>query len=600
MTSRRPRPARSGVPRTEARSRAAASSAVDLAFSARFPGAGSRAQAAADDQWRMPHRTTSGTSGRRRRPADSIPRADAVRGHRVRAMAARTAIGLLAAIGLPLLAGSAPAWAASTPTFYTNASPSTLVGLQVFDHTNLGGVSPTGTITFRLYGPGDTSCSSPVFTTTTTVSGTGSDDSSAYATRSAGTYNWIAAYSGDANNNPVSTPCGSPSQAVVVSKSMPVASVAAATAGGGAIHATATISGGFAPATGPLTFIVTGPNDQFCGGAPVYTQTVAVNGAGTYDSGSYTPTAAGTYTFRIRYDGDTNNYGVGPTACLDSGASVTVTQDQNSQQAALTNPTNGGVKDTTSPFTWTAGAGAQNYTLWIGTTSGGRDLVNAAVPASTLSYDASILPTGRTLYARLWTMTNGSWLTHEDIAFTASGGAVFTSPSSGQSGFPASALTWSAVPASQRYALWVGTTPGGYDLTAIQLGPATTSYNPILPVGVKLYARVWTMAGGAWVRYHDVSFTAGQGAAFTGLANGQTGVDPNRTITWSGVGGSDNYALWVGTTPGGYDVTAVLLPGTATSYAPASLPSGTRLCARVWTMLGGAWVRYHDVAFTTA
>ncbi len=246
---------------------------------------------------------------------------------RVRTLAVR-ALSLASVAWLALLLGPSPAAARSTPTLLTNASPSTLVGLQVFDHTNLGGVSPTGTITFRLYGPGDTSCSSPVFTTTTTVSGTGSDDSSAYATRSAGTYNWIAAYSGDANNNPVSTPCGSPSQAVVVSKSMPVASVAAATAGGGAIHATATISGGFAPATGPLTFIVTGPNDQFCGGAPVYTQTVAVNGAGTYDSGSYTPTAAGTYTFRIRYDGDTNNYGVGPTACLDSGASVTVSASQ--------------------------------------------------------------------------------------------------------------------------------------------------------------------------------------------------------------------------------------------------------------------------------
>ena len=59
-----------------------------------------------------------------------------------------------------------------------------------------------------------------------------------------------------------------------------------------------------------------------------YTQTVPVNGAGSYDSGSFTPTVAGTYTYRIRYSGDTDNYGVGVTSCLNQGDSITITPGQ--------------------------------------------------------------------------------------------------------------------------------------------------------------------------------------------------------------------------------------------------------------------------------
>ncbi len=67
---------------------------------------------------------------------------------------------------------------------------------------------------------------------------------------------------------------------------------------------------------------------MFCSGPVFYTQTVPVNGAGSYDSGSFTPTVAGTYTYRIRYSGDTDNYGVGITSCLNQGDSITIAPGQ--------------------------------------------------------------------------------------------------------------------------------------------------------------------------------------------------------------------------------------------------------------------------------
>ncbi len=87
--------------------------------------------------------------------------------------------------------------------------------MVISDKANVtGGNSPTGTVTFALYGPGDTSC-----TGTNLAAGhsgfanvpltCGSATSAAFTTTQVGTYNWTASYSGDANNNPAVSACGS-------------------------------------------------------------------------------------------------------------------------------------------------------------------------------------------------------------------------------------------------------------------------------------------------------------------------------------------------------------------------------------------------------
>ena len=72
-----------------------------------------------------------------------------------------------------------------------------------------GGFNPTGTVTFKLFAPGDDTCSTnPVYTDAdatdpydTSTSGGG------YVSLVAGTYRWTADYAGDANNDPVSSGC---------------------------------------------------------------------------------------------------------------------------------------------------------------------------------------------------------------------------------------------------------------------------------------------------------------------------------------------------------------------------------------------------------
>jgi len=63
-------------------------------------------------------------------------------------------------------------------------------------------------VTFQLFAPDDPTCTTPIATETSPVSG-GSASSGNVAAGAAGTYQWVATYSGDATTNPVTAPCGS-------------------------------------------------------------------------------------------------------------------------------------------------------------------------------------------------------------------------------------------------------------------------------------------------------------------------------------------------------------------------------------------------------
>jgi hypothetical protein len=180
-----------------------------------------------------------------------------------------------------------PGLAVNAPTVSITASGSNEVGSPIFANSNLnGGANPTGTITFDLFSPGDTSCTTPIFTSTVPVNGNGSYNSQTTTTAQAGTYRWQARYSGDAGNTPAGpTACSDPAATVVVSKASTVLDTVASgpIALGGQIHDTATLAGGLDP-TGTITFFVYSPTDQFCSEPPLASSTAAVNGNGTYRS----------------------------------------------------------------------------------------------------------------------------------------------------------------------------------------------------------------------------------------------------------------------------------------------------------------------------
>jgi hypothetical protein len=213
-----------------------------------------------------------------------------------------------------------------TPTMATQASASVAAGGMITDTATLsGGVAPTGSITFSLFGPNDATCTAAaVFTSTKAVAGNGVISSDPFTTAVAGTFNWVAAYSGDANNLAATAACGAANESVVVTTARPrlVTQSSGLVAAGGGISDTATLAGGAAP-TGTVTFSLFGPNDLTCSATPTFTSTKPVSGNGSVTSGTFTRTAAGAYNWVAAYRGDANNQAV-TGACGDANESVSV------------------------------------------------------------------------------------------------------------------------------------------------------------------------------------------------------------------------------------------------------------------------------------
>ncbi len=209
----------------------------------------------------------------------------------------------------------------------TTASASVVVGNGISDSATLSaGFNATGTVTFRLYGPDDANCTGAVaFASTVPVAGTGAT-SGTLMTSQAGTYRWIASYSGDANNDAVAGVCNAANESVVVTRATPtIATTAVPESGpvGSSVGDVATLAGGYNP-TGNVVFALFGPYDATCSAAPAFTSApVAVNGAGSYASPPAGALRAGLYRWVASYSGDANNDPV-TTACGDPRETVEI------------------------------------------------------------------------------------------------------------------------------------------------------------------------------------------------------------------------------------------------------------------------------------
>jgi hypothetical protein len=94
----------------------------------------------------------------------------------------------------------------ATPNLTSSLSPSSTitVGQSVIDQANVsGGFHPTGNVTYSLYS--DQACTLRVYSSTVPLG----SQSGTFTPITWGTYEWTVNYTGDIDNNPVSTSCGS-------------------------------------------------------------------------------------------------------------------------------------------------------------------------------------------------------------------------------------------------------------------------------------------------------------------------------------------------------------------------------------------------------
>jgi hypothetical protein len=183
------------------------------------------------------------------------------------------------------------------------SSPVVDVGSSVHDSATLSGATPNagGTVTYTVY-TNDTCTQGARDAGTVTVTNGSVPDSSSLTFNNAGTFYWQAAYSGDPNNSPATSLCTS--ETLIVNKLKPTNS----TAQNLIPNDNFTLSGGFNP-TGTITFNLYAPGDATCSGTPALTQTVSVNGNGTYETTntSFIATTEGTWRWASSYTGDANN-----------------------------------------------------------------------------------------------------------------------------------------------------------------------------------------------------------------------------------------------------------------------------------------------------
>jgi uncharacterized repeat protein (TIGR01451 family) len=209
----------------------------------------------------------------------------------------------------------------NSPTLGTTPSESAGgTGDSLSDSATLsgaGGLDGTGTVTFYLYAPGttchDDGSGSPVYTNQVTgISSSGPISSGTFAgPLEAGTYEWVAIFSGDSNNDGATSGCGQ--EPVVITASPTITTTPSETSGsvGDLLNDSATLSDGSNfDGTGTIKFELFGPNDPNCDLQPVYTETVVADHNGSdYATSNSTVTAntAGTWNWTATFSGDGNN-----------------------------------------------------------------------------------------------------------------------------------------------------------------------------------------------------------------------------------------------------------------------------------------------------
>ena len=194
------------------------------------------------------------------------------------------------------------------PSITTTLSAGTVtVGASVHDSATLSGATATasGTATYTVYT--DSACSQGAIDAgTKTVTNKIVPDSNNVVFSSPGSYYWQVVYSGDVNNSPATSTCGS--EIVTVGQFAPILTTrlsVESTSTSTPVHDTAKLSGVSSDASGTVTYSVFTNSSCTSGMMSAGVKNV-VNGV-VPNSDALTFATPGTYYWQAVYSGDTKN-----------------------------------------------------------------------------------------------------------------------------------------------------------------------------------------------------------------------------------------------------------------------------------------------------
>src|SRR2546426_955817 len=255
----------------------------------------------------------------------------------------------------------------ASPGITTNLSLTTIpVGSSVSDSATMtGGYQPSGTVTYVFFTgssctESSTTVGSPVAVTNGVIPG-----STSQTFNSAGAYGWSAVYSGDANNNPITSPC----EPLTVNKASPSITTTLSMnpiAVGGSVYDSTAMTGAFQGGVSATYFLVTTAD---CTGTKNQVSVVTVSNGVIPSSIPQPFNIAGPYSWNLGYSGDANNNAstspcepltvnkASPSISTTLSANVIVVGNSVPDSATITNSFQAG--------------GTLTYTFYTGSTCGG-------------------------------------------------------------------------------------------------------------------------------------------------------------------------------------------------------------------------------------
>ena len=240
-------------------------------------------------------------------------------------------------------------------------------------------------------------------------------------------------------------------------------------------------------------------------------------------------------------------------------------------------------------LSWSAASGAQAYRACIGTEPSLWDLYDSD-DTNSLSVDVpSALPSGRVLYARLYTKLNGKWY-YRDRSFSLTETSILLRPHDGAAGERLHSISWKSVVNASAYYLYIGSKKGDRDLFDGGETSATSVPTPSLPENQRVFIRINTKINGIW-HYSDSSFTQLRSASLS-ISADRGSYSKFPAMKWDGVKNAQGYRLTLGTNIGTSDLWDTGKISERTADVRCSVKNAA-IYARLYTEVEGRWI-YRD------
>ena len=175
-------------------------------------------------------------------------------------------------------------------------------------------------------------------------------------------------------------------------------------------------------------------------------------------------------------------------------------------------PPPGSVLVETETFSWDAVTNATEYWVYLGTSTGSRNLFNSGSLGNATSVTVTSIPQdGSTIWFRIWYRVVNNWKSN-DFSYTTNSPEMINPPPGSTLSSSTVTFEWTSGAGIQEYWIYVGLTPSGKELYSQSQGLNLSGTVTNLPTdGRTLYVTLWFRTGSNTWNYNDYIYTTYSG-----------------------------------------------------------------------------------------